>query len=104
MSLDQLLDLESIINLGIAGLFLAALLILLHPRIGGNSLKRYLVFVAAASCLTFVTSAWSLLVVDVLADLTATYWLIFARTVTKLLLPVSFGLLVYKVVRTRHSD
>lgn len=103
MSLDELLDLESLINLLIAVLFLMAFAVLLHPRIGGNSLRRYLVLVAATSALVFLTSAWPLIVEDVLADLDTVYWLVLARTATKVLLPISFFLLAYKTVRQRHE-
>lgn len=104
MNLDNLLDMESIVSLCIAGQFLAVLLILLHPGIGGNSLKRYLMIVAASSCLFFVVSAGSLLVGDVLARPDLVYWLILARLIVRCFLPISFFLLAYKTVRSRHDQ
>lgn len=104
LDLDRLLDFESLVSLCIAGLFFATVSILLHPRTGGNSLKRPLVIVAITSCLFFVASSSSLLVGDVLTQADVIYRLILVRTVTRVLLPVSFFYLVYKVVKARHEE
>jgi hypothetical protein len=103
LSLDELLDLEGLISLCIAGLFFIGLVTLLHPRIGGNSLRPYLVIVAGSSCLFFVTSAFPLLTNDILGNQDILFRMVVTRAVTRLLVPASLFLLAYKTIRKRHD-
>lgn len=93
------MDLESLVNLITATMFLAAMIFLFHPKVGGNSLKKYLVIVAMASFLNFVVSAWPLLIETATPDLVFVYWAVVVRTITKVFIPASFLLLAYKAVR-----
>lgn len=99
MSLDELLDLESLISLLSAVLFLGGAAALLHPKIRGNSIKRYLIILATLSGLFFLASAWPLLVEEATPDQDFVYWSIAARTLFRAGLPPGFLLLVYKAVR-----
>lgn len=101
MTIDLLKDVESVVSLCTAGLFLIALIVSLLSR-SANGLKIYLILTTFFSLLFFVASSYSILIGNVLTS-PFTIYFVAARLVSMILMVISIFLSGIKVLRLKNE-